>query len=112
MDQTLKQKFNWLNRFQHKLSEMLSGADGFWSAMRWITVSTANMIMAVWVIISLLKCALQPIPESVVTIFFVCVTGKLLQHTSETKESITNGKDNSDQDKESDPVKPQEQPTT
>lgn len=72
----------------HKLSDMLSGNDGYWSAMRWISVTTSNMIVFIWALISITKWELQTIPESVIAMFAVAVTGKWLQHTSESKENI------------------------
>ncbi len=74
--------------FGHKMSEMLGGADGYWSAMRWISVTTANLILLVWMIISIDKWELQSIPESVVTIFGIAVAGKWAQKINESKENI------------------------
>jgi hypothetical protein len=83
-----KSKPNWIQNFAHKLSDMLSGHDGYWSAMRWLTVTTTNTIILVWTIISIANWKLQPIPESVVTIFGIAVAGKWAQKKDEAKENI------------------------
>ncbi|MFA5152775.1 MAG: hypothetical protein WC554_09465 [Clostridia bacterium] len=83
-----KSSIRGMKVFGHKMSEMLGGADGYWSAMRWISVTTANLILLVWMIISIDKWELQPIPESVVTIFGIAVAGKWAQKINESKENI------------------------
>jgi hypothetical protein len=77
-----------LAKFIHKLSEMLSGADGYWSCMRYVTAITTTSIIGVWSIVSIVTWTLQPIPESVVTIFGIAVVGKWAQKKDETKENV------------------------
>ena len=80
----------FFGKFTHKLSEMFSGADGFWSAMRWITVTTCNTIILVWAAVSIYNWDMQAIPESVVTVFGIAIAGKYVQSINETKENIAN----------------------
>ena len=68
-----------------KLSEMLGDNDGYWSSMRYISVVTTTTIILVWAILSFVDGLLQPIPESVLVLFSVAVTGKWLQKKDEVK---------------------------
>ena len=77
-----------LAKFMHKLSEMLSGEDGYWSCMRYVTAITTTSIIGIWSIMSLIKWEIQTIPESVIAIFAIAVTGKYVQNITETKENI------------------------
>jgi len=80
-----------------RLSSLLqeSNDKSSWSTMRLITLFTSITIISVWAGISIYNNKLEAVPESVVFLFLIATSGKLLQKNIENKieektESLTN----------------------
>ncbi len=77
--------------FLNKLSSIFENSttdNSAWSAMRFMTVSTVQIIIWTWAIISISKWELAVIPESVVTLFGLALLGKFAQAVPESKVNI------------------------
>ena len=67
-----------------KITEIFTESSGKLSACRLVFLLWGVGILAVWVITSISNKALQPIDNSVVTLFGLIVTGKVIQRPLET----------------------------
>ena len=108
--QKVKTNISFFTKLYQKLSGMLSEGDRFWSAMRWICVTTANTIVLVWAGLSIYKGVLQEIPYSVVSLYGIAVTGKFAQRAfGESKETIANINLKSNKHKEEQEPEPEQE---
>ena len=69
-----------------KILEFFQDNSGGLSSSRLILIAWAFGILVPWIYLSVKSAALQPVPESVITMFGVAVAGKTVQRFGEKEE--------------------------